>query len=229
MILTFFNSLGTDGTFGNQNKEKSVLTTLGKAITPVFGPMGIADENWPASVAIFSGPFAKEAIVGTLNSLYTQIDESENADRVEESIGEKILSGFSSIPVNLSNSLAGLRDPLGLGGSGVAEDGGSDKGGMLDKMRNYFGNGFSAYAYLLFILIYFPCIATVSAVYRETGWFIAVSQVVYLTLLAWIVSVLFFQLFYGHSIFWIISALLLLSLIVLVFFITGKIIRKKTL
>jgi len=227
MILSFFNSLGVDGTFGHQNSKKSVLTNLGKSITLIFGPLGISDENWPASVAIFSGPFAKEAIVGTLNSLYTQIDESENSALERESIGSKIISGFASVPVNLKKSFMGLLDPLGLKN---AEDGQGEEttgSGMLDKMRFYFGNSFSAYAYLLFILLYFPCIATVGAVYRESGWLIALSQAVYMTLLAWIVSVLFFQVFYGHSFLWISVSLLLLALIVLVFFITGKIIRKK--
>lgn len=229
MILSFFNSLGVDGSFGNQNSEKSVLTNLGKSITPIFGPMGISDENWPASVAIFSGPFAKEAIVGTLNSLYTQIDESENPDSERETIGSKIIGGFASVPVNLQKSFMGLLDPLGLKNAEESQGAEIIGSGMLDKMRGYFGNGYSAYAYLLFILLYFPCIATVGAVYRESGGFIALAQVVYMTLLAWIVSVLFFQIFSGHSLFWVTVSLLLLSLIVLVFFITGRIIRKKRL
>jgi ferrous iron transport protein B len=229
MILSFFNSLGVDGTFENQNSEKSMLTSLGKSITPVFGPMGIAEENWPASVAIFSGPFAKEAVVGTLNSLYTQIDESSSAGVERESIGSKIKNGFISIPVNLKKSFSGLLDPLGLKNARESRETEISKSGMLNKMRAYFGNGYSAYAYLLFILIYFPCIATVSAVYRESGWLIAAAQVIYMTLLAWIVSVLFFQIFSGHSLLWVTVSLFLLLLIVLVFFITGKIIRKKGL
>ncbi len=211
-----------------RDKLLSMVLLPGKSITPIFGPMGISDENWPASVAIFSGPFAKEATVGTLNSLYTQIEESENSGSGRETMGNKIISGFESVPVNLKKSFMGLFDPLGLK---TAEDSQREEitgSGMPDKMRSYFGNGFSAYAYLLFILLYFPCIATVGAVYRESRWFIALSQVIYMTLPAWIVSVLFFQAFYLHSIFWGAVSLLLLALIVLVFFITGKIIRKKT-
>jgi len=228
MILSFFNSLGIDGTFNNQNKEKSMLTILGKSITPIFGPMGISGGNWPASVAIFSGPFAKEAIVGTLNSLYTQMDESANTGKERESLGGKLKAGFLSIPVNLKQSFRGLGDPLGIEKTEVVQQSEFMKNGMFDKMRANFGDGFAAYAYLLFILIYFPCIATVGAVYRESGWFIAASQVIYMTFLAWIVSVLFYQFFSGHSFFWVTVSLLLLSLIVLVFFITGKIIRKNS-
>ena len=76
-LLSFFNSLGIDGTFGNEDSENSVLARVGMAITPVFTPMGIEKDNWPASVAVFSGLFAKEAVVGTLNSLYSQMDAAE--------------------------------------------------------------------------------------------------------------------------------------------------------
>ncbi|MEL7039152.1 MAG: Fe(2+) transporter permease subunit FeoB, partial [Cyanobacteria bacterium J06592_8] len=66
MILGLLNSLGTDGSFGNQDSKDSVLSVTSKAVTPVFAPMGITQENWPATVGIFTGVFAKEAMVGTL-------------------------------------------------------------------------------------------------------------------------------------------------------------------
>lgn len=46
----------------------------------------------------------------------------------------------------------------------------------------------SALAFLVFILIYFPCIATVSAIASEAGWRWACFSIAYNTLLAWIVS-----------------------------------------
>ncbi|MDE6046525.1 MAG: ferrous iron transport protein B [Alistipes sp.] len=46
----------------------------------------------------------------------------------------------------------------------------------------------SALAFLVFILLYFPCIATVSAIGAEAGWRWALGAVVYDTLLAWLVA-----------------------------------------
>ena len=47
----------------------------------------------------------------------------------------------------------------------------------------------SAYAYLLFVLLYFPCIATIVAIKHETGkWKWAVISAVYTTCVAWVVS-----------------------------------------
>ncbi|MDE5887698.1 MAG: ferrous iron transport protein B [Muribaculaceae bacterium] len=47
----------------------------------------------------------------------------------------------------------------------------------------------SALAFLVFILLYFPCIATITAIYRETGsWKYPVFSIVYNTGLAWILG-----------------------------------------
>ena len=51
-----------------------------------------------------------------------------------------------------------------------------------------------AYAYLLFVLLYFPCIATIIAIKHETGtWRWALTAAVYTTCVAWIVSALVYQ------------------------------------
>ena len=53
----------------------------------------------------------------------------------------------------------------------------------------------AAYAYLLFILLYFPCIATIIAIKNETGsWRWAAISALYTTAVAWVVSALFYQL-----------------------------------
>ena len=51
-----------------------------------------------------------------------------------------------------------------------------------------------AYSYLLFVLLYFPCIATIAAIRHESGsWRWAIFSAVYTTILAWIVSAVFYQ------------------------------------
>ena len=52
----------------------------------------------------------------------------------------------------------------------------------------------AAYAYLIFILLYFPCIATIAAIKNETGsWRWACFAACYTTAVAWIVSALIYQ------------------------------------
>jgi ferrous iron transport protein B len=80
LVLNFLNAMGTDGSFGQENSNKSVLSEIGRGLTPAFKPMGIEKDNWPATVGIFTGILAKEAVVGTLDALYSQLSTTtENA------------------------------------------------------------------------------------------------------------------------------------------------------
>lgn len=52
----------------------------------------------------------------------------------------------------------------------------------------------AAYSYLLFVLLYFPCVATLAAIKNETGtWRWAIISAVYTTCVAWLVSAVFYQ------------------------------------
>ena len=52
----------------------------------------------------------------------------------------------------------------------------------------------TAYAYLIFILLYFPCIATIAAIRNETGsWRWASFAALYTTVVAWVTSALVYQ------------------------------------
>jgi ferrous iron transport protein B len=232
-ILSFLNSVGMDGSFGNEDSPNSVLAQIGKTITPIFEPMGVEPRNWPATVGIFTGIFAKEAVVGTLNSLYSQIDTAAGA--VDEAADEKggfnfwagVKEAAASVPAALSGVWDKLRDPLGLGvvsedQAAVAEEVGADQK-VYTAMQRYFTKGpLQAYAYLLFILIYMPCIAALGAVLREMGPKFGWLAMAYLTVLAWVTATLFYQITVGHQALWIGVALVILAAIGGVFWWLGK-------
>lgn len=50
-----------------------------------------------------------------------------------------------------------------------------------------------AYSFMIFVLLYFPCLAAVAAIGREAGWRWAVFAVIYTTAVAWVVSFLIYQ------------------------------------
>ncbi|MCK5157207.1 MAG: ferrous iron transporter B, partial [Spirochaetales bacterium] len=212
VILTVLNSWGTDGTFGNDDSEKSVLSVIGKTITPIFIPMGITEENWPATVGLFTGIFAKEAIIGTLNSLYTDSHDAglEQANnRLKD--GQSIIlreagRAFQVLGQNFLGLIKGVLDPLGLqivsGSEASVSEAIDAQSETFAALRSRFTPA-SAYAYMLFVLVYFPCVAVLGVTLREIGKLYGTLLVVYLTLLAWIVSVLFYQIASGHSLGWI--------------------------
>lgn len=72
IIIWFLSYFGfVDGTFRlllNEELEFSLLGVFGKALLPIFRPIGFTD--WQATVAILTGFVAKESVVGTLGILY---------------------------------------------------------------------------------------------------------------------------------------------------------------
>ena len=201
MVLSFLNSVGPDGSFGNQDNGKSVLSAVGRSITPVFAPMGIRQENWPATVGIFTGIFAKEAVVGTLNAAYSQMGAPDGAAAEESEafhLGARIAAAFATIPEKLQEVARKATDPLGLSIGDVSnqEEAAKEQSvavGTFGAMVSLFDGRIGAFAYLLFILLYFPCVAAMAAVYRETNlrWTLFVG--VWTTGLAYIASVCFYQ------------------------------------
>jgi ferrous iron transport protein B len=232
IVLSFLNSLGTDGSFGNEDSNNSVLAKIGKTITPIFKPMGIEEKNWPATVGLFTGIFAKEAVVGTLNSLYGQIAASEDGEGEEEEefdFWSGIIESFQSIPEGLIGIFSAITDPLGLGliqeedQEALAEEIGAETS-LFGQMHSYFSKGKpQAFAYLLFILLYFPCVAAFGATVKETGVIFGILNAIYLTLLGWIVATLFYQVTVGHNILWIILPLAVMAVVIIGLYITGKI------
>ena len=234
-VLGFMGSIGTDGSFGNSDNEKSVLSVVGSAITPVFEPFGVEKDNWPASVALFTGLFAKEAIVGTLNSLYSIEDQagSDEAEGEEEegfSLKATAKEALVSIPENLAGIFGKLANPLGveeaIEESGDAEN--EEIASALTGMRAHFKLGkFQVFAYLLFILLYVPCLAALGTAFRELGKFYGTLMTVFQTAIGWSLSVLFFQLTVGGSALWIGVATVLLVGVVVALVLIGRDQKKK--
>jgi len=226
-VLAFLNTYGSDGSFGNEDTDKSLLASMSKTITPILSPIGVTEENWPATVGIFTGIFAKEAVVGTLDSLYGAMDAAAAGEKEEEpfSLPAKIAEALASIPAGLSGIGDSLLDPLGVGIGDVndqekAAEEQEVSSATFGSMVTLFGSQAAAFAYLLFVLLYFPCSAAIAAVYRETdlGWTIFAG--LWTTLLAYLASTLFYQLatFSQHplqTVAWVVVDLTVFALVVL--------------
>ena len=313
---------GFEFTAGNGDSENSLLSTIGKAITPVFEPFGVEKENWPASVSLFTGLLAKEAVIGTMNSLYSmagennsesgiQNSETNENDKVAEPAAEEkplivgidecpaeeeeeggapdikgaVLEALGSIPANLAEVIGSLTDPLGTTGELEGQEAAELKKETLDKitdakvltceeyaaietfgeeeedektreavfaklaaaglelsedemgaleegdlsetadiyanLRSYFHNpdkngnpvdGFNwqVFAFLIFILLYVPCLAAMGVVAREIGLGLAILMATVQTILAWAVAVLLYQVPVGGDTKWIVAAIVAL-------------------
>ncbi|MGZ8137493.1 MAG: Fe(2+) transporter permease subunit FeoB, partial [Methylococcaceae bacterium] len=171
LVLNFLNALGTDGTFGQENSNKSVLSEIGRSLTPAFKPMGIEKDNWPATVGIFTGVLAKEAVVGTLDALYSQMaaTDASAADKAPFNLEQALIDACLTVPKNLQDVADNLLDPLGLniGTVGDIQAAASEQevnAGTFSAMQQSFDGKAGAFAYLLFILLYAPCVAATAAI-----------------------------------------------------------------
>jgi ferrous iron transport protein B len=177
-MLSFLNSWGTDGSFGNADSDKSVLSEIGRTLTPVLAPMGVQEDNWPATVGMFTGIFAKEAVVGTLNALYSGVaDAGATGDATAEDAFDfwgGISGAFATIPANLAGVVDQLADPLGISVGDLSDTETAAADAEVDvatfgAMAKLFDGQIGAFAYLLAVLLYMPCVAAMGAIYRETG------------------------------------------------------------
>ncbi len=199
--LTFLNSVGTDGSFGNEDSDKSVLSSIGQTIVPIFEPMGIEKENWPAAVGVFTGLFAKEAVVGTLNSLYNTVNANEadaEGDETDFSLSETFAEAATTIGENLSDLSGALLDPMGitvddLTDTEAAAESQEVSMGTIATIQTLFGSTSAAFAYLLLILLYMPCVAAVATIYSEVGAKWTIFAAAWTTALGYSVATIFYQ------------------------------------
>lgn len=66
VLLWALRNIGVNG-YTNGNTEQSLLCCVGKAISPIFKPLGF--DSWQASIAVIASAFAKEAVVETFEML----------------------------------------------------------------------------------------------------------------------------------------------------------------
>lgn len=168
-LLNFFNSIGTDGEFGHQDSENSVLSQGAKVVMPLLAPMGIKEDNWQAGVGIITGIFAKEVLVATFNSLYSP---HAGEDDAEPSLSQS----WSDATASIKENLLGIApdDPLGIdvgevSDLSVAAQEQDVELTTYERMQAAFAGQLGAFSYLLFILLYTPCVAAMGAIKNEVG------------------------------------------------------------
>ncbi|MBT2990970.1 MAG: Fe(2+) transporter permease subunit FeoB [Candidatus Thiodiazotropha sp. (ex Ctena orbiculata)] len=201
LVINTLNSIGTDGSFGNEDTEHSILSSISKAITPVLAPMGIDEDNWPATVGVFTGILAKETVVGTLDALYTHLANEEAGVSAADQpfdFWQSISEALATVPENLLGVKDQLTDPLAMDVGDISSAAAAAEAqevnlGVFGAMAARFDGRAGAFAYLLFILLYSPCVATIGAIRREAGPRWAGFVVVWSTGIAFIGASLFYQ------------------------------------
>jgi ferrous iron transport protein B len=230
LIVKVLSVWGTDGSFNQQPIEKSVLAATGRAITPVLAPMGVEQDQWPATVALLTGVLHKVVIVSTLESIYIQTEHATpSAAQGSFDLTERLERALLTIPQNLK-ALVGIGRMRETGARTTADklvDAAETRehahrraavsGDLGPALANHFDGKVGALAYLILLLCY-PCIATTAATARETNQRWTGFMVFWTLSLGYGMAVLFYQIgtFVSHPISsaaWVFGVVLYFSLL----------------
>ncbi|WP_158584088.1 ferrous iron transport protein B [Salinibius halmophilus] len=194
LVINTLAGFNHQGQWHPEQPEQSLLANVGKIIAPAFQPIGIEASNWPAAVGLFTGVLAKEAVVGTLDTLYSPTTTEEAA----EAPFVQVRQAVASIRDNLFGLTGALADPLGISIGAVDNQAtaATEQGVQLDTLGRLtvaFSGVSAAFSYLAFILLYTPCSATIAAIYREAGRRWTIIAVCWTTGVAYLVAMTIYQ------------------------------------
>jgi len=180
------------GRFAHTAIDQSLFATVAGALSPLLKPLGFG--TWETSGALVSGFVAKEVVVSTIAQTYGLADAETRpattlwADLQElvTSLGTAVVDTVKAVPLVI----------------GIDLSGGADEAGASDLRQSIYA-GFAAssgghpalagLAFMVFVLIYTPCMVAVAAERHELGrkwmWVSVVGQLV----LAWVMGLIIFQ------------------------------------
>lgn len=188
VCIGVLNSISVEGRWLKEPDETSILSTVGQTIVPLFKPLGIEEQNWPAAVGLLTGVLAKEVVIGTLNSLYTEHPLTEKEEAESFHLRLKFKEALATIPANFSLLGASWTNPI----AASSPEERLNHHAYGEMVRRFNGQA-NAFAYLLFVLLYFPCVSATAAMVREVqkGW--TLFSVCWTTGLAYAMAVIYYQ------------------------------------
>jgi ferrous iron transport protein B len=184
--------VGGSGSFGDTDVDESAFSAAAGVVAPVLEPAGFG--SWEATGSLMSGFVAKEVIVSTMAQVYgAESAEVAEDPAIVDSVAE-IFTGFGAAVVDSVKAIPGIVGIDLSDGEEPEMSSGLSASIHLGFDESSGGHGaLAALAFMVFILIYTPCVATIGAIRHEIGtrwmWFSVIGQ----TMLAWVMAVGVFQ------------------------------------
>jgi ferrous iron transport protein B len=174
---------------GVRNLRESWFGELSAVIAPALSPAGFG--NWETSGSLVTGLVAKEVVVSTMSQIYTggATDDGDAAVGFGEGLLE-IGAGFLAATKDAAIATVETVTPF-IDLTGIEEEPEMDTELGLALLQVF--TPLSALAFLVFVLLYVPCIATLGTIRSEFGTRWAVFSALYQTGTAWVVAVAVFQ------------------------------------
>ena len=184
--------------WGVQDAQQSYFGRVSTAAAPIFAPAGFG--TWQNTGALISGLLAKEVVVSTLGQIYVgeaarplpgaALPAKTGLAGVVGDLREIVVT-FGRATVEAGQRMVDVLTP-GLTLFPQPAEGGATTG-LTHSLQGSF-TPLSALAFLVFALLYAPCVATMGAQAQEYGWRWALLSTVMTLTIAWGMAVLVFQL-----------------------------------
>jgi ferrous iron transport protein B len=180
------------GGFADTPMQNSAFAGAARTAAPTLKPAGLG--SYEIAGTLFTGFVAKEVVVSTLGQVYGT--QSAQAPAGYHPVDDLATSG--------KDFVGALRDAAvavpGIVGINLAGSDDPDEAALAQPLRNGFDRssgghgGLAAVAFLVFVLLYVPCMATVAAIRHELGTRWALASVAINLTVAWTAAVVIFQL-----------------------------------
>lgn len=192
------------GRFNAVEPQESLFGAVSGALAPIFAPAGFSD--WRAAGSLVTGFVAKEVIVSTMSQIYGAEEtggaeaDAEPAPTLLADIGAiaasfgraLVLTGQELINIvpRTVNLIPGAAMPE-ADWLGMAADE-EDTSALGQALRTAF-TPLSAIAFMVFVLLYSPCMTATAALRHEFGGRFTLYQIAYTTAVAWLAAVIVYQ------------------------------------
>jgi ferrous iron transport protein B len=185
--------VGGQGSFADTDIDQSAFATVSGAVAPIFAPLGFG--SWESSGALVTGIVAKEVVISTMGQIYglEAAEEAGEPTTFIEDVGT-IATSFVGAVGDTIKSI-----PLIVGINLFEEEAEEEPGALMGAIRSGFeetsgGHGaLAALAFMVFVLLYTPCMVAAAAARQEFGnkwmWVSVIGQFA----LAWVVALLVYQ------------------------------------
>lgn len=169
-------------------KENSFLGKTGKMIAPVFEPLGFG--TWQASSSLVAGVIAKEVVVSTMAQIYvgeTLSEELNSQSTFVDDIRETVVGLGKATEDAFLNLFSGF----GIKSLSAKEE--EENSLLEERLKNVF-SPLAAYSFLVFVLLYWPCIVVGATMKQEFGSWKEYGQAMLIhSIMAYTVAFLIYQ------------------------------------
>ena len=165
------------------------------------------------------GTLAKEVVIATLNTLYSSVAGLNQVANESYQFWGGLQSALSTIPLKLAELGSAIFNPVLA--STPDQSMNNDVLGVLYK---HFDGAASAFSYLIFILLYVPCVSTMAVIKKELNSFWMYFSIIWSTAIAYMTATVFYQLATMNQHY--LSTVIYISLFILLFFVMREITKR---